>query len=77
MQASDAIDNGGRLSQKYGADLSQSGGSKILSGDADLPIKAPLADRRAKVDNVRTHPLAVVVCHLVISCQVTHTSVML
>ena len=52
MQASDTLDTGGRLSQKFGADLSQPGGRNMMSGDADLPSKMPLADRRAKLDNV-------------------------
>ena len=54
LQASDALDTGGRLSQKFGADLSRAGDNRV-SGDADIPSKAPLADRRAKLDNV---------CHL-------------
>ena len=54
LQASDTLETGGRLSQKFGADLSQQGHNSKVSGDADLPSKVSLADRRAKVDNVST-----------------------
>jgi hypothetical protein len=52
-QATSTLESGGKLSQRFGADLSQAGGG-VHSGDADLPSKMSLADRRAKHDNVRT-----------------------
>lgn len=51
MQAS-TVETGGGLSQKFGADLSQLRDQNKFSGDADVPAKLSLADRRAKVDNV-------------------------
>lgn len=44
-----------RKSQKYGADLSAAAATSVRSGDADLPTKAPLHERRAKFDQVRLH----------------------
>ena len=51
LQASGSLETGSRLSQRFGADLSRADQNKF-SGDADLPSKLPLADRRAKMDNV-------------------------
>eukprot|EP00884_Botryococcus_braunii_P018128 jgi/Botrbrau1/499/Bobra.110_2s0129.1 len=44
-----------RVSQKFGADLSEAGlaGRSKRSGDADLPFREPLSDRRARMDSVR------------------------
>ena len=43
-----------RVSQKFGADLSAlAPKAAARSGDADLPTKAPLHERRAKLDSVR------------------------
>ena len=44
---------GSRKSQKYGVDLSAAAAANVRSGDADLPTKAPLHERRAKFDQVR------------------------
>ena len=44
---------GARKSQKYGVDLSAAAAANVRSGDADLPTKAPLHERRAKFDQVR------------------------
>lgn len=52
VQATSTLDSGGRLSQKFGADLSHTG-SNLPSGDADLPSKMSLTDRRAKHDNAQ------------------------
>ena len=41
-----------RKSQKYGADLTAAAAANVRSGDADLPTKAPLHERRAKFDQV-------------------------
>lgn len=68
MQASGAIETGGRLSQKFGADLSRADQNKF-SGDADLPSKLPLADRRAKLDNVSSLAFGVQHQHC---CSGTH-----
>ncbi len=68
LQASDTLDTGGRLSQKFGADLSNTD-QKKFSGDADLPSKLPLADRRAKVDNVSSRPQKCIIQD-VFSCAV-------
>ena len=43
---------GARKSQKYGVDLSAAVAANVRSGDADLPTKAPLHERRAKFDQV-------------------------
>lgn len=52
------MDGGGRLSQKFGADLAQQNLDRGLpSGDAELPSKASLAVRRANVDSVRSPSL--------------------
>ena len=46
------------VSQKYGADLTAAAAANVRSGDAALPTKAPLHERRAKFDQVcRTHCL--------------------
>jgi hypothetical protein len=44
-----------RASQKFGADLSDAAlaGRSKRSGDADLPFREPLSDRRARMDSVR------------------------
>ena len=44
---------GSRKSQKYGVDLSAATAANARSGDADLPTKAPLHERRARFDQVR------------------------
>lgn len=42
-----------RVSQKFGADLSAlDKRDAAKSGDADLPVKAPLHERRARLDSV-------------------------
>ncbi len=54
-QAADGIDpafQSARVSQKFGADLSAAAGRNVRSGDADLPVKAPLHERRARLDTV-------------------------
>ena len=53
---------GSRKSQKYGVDLSAAATASVRSGDADLPTKAPLHERRAKFDQVQ----------LVISLSLSH-----
>ena len=51
-----------RASQKFGADLAaQAAAGKrkaVASGDADLPARAPLSERRAKYDAVRAKQAA-------------------
>eukprot|EP00887_Chlorella_sp_A99_P005929 scaffold29.g5929.t1 len=47
-----------RASQKFGADLVAPGGRKGRSGDADLPSREPLHERRAKYDAVRARQAA-------------------
>jgi hypothetical protein len=44
-----------RTSQKFGVDLSAAAAKKdaARSGDADLPVKAPLHERRARLDSVK------------------------
>ncbi|CAK0782908.1 hypothetical protein CVIRNUC_006103 [Coccomyxa viridis] len=44
---------GARKSQKYGVDLSAAAAANVRSGDADLPTKAPLHERRAKFDQIQ------------------------
>ena len=67
----DAGFTGGRVSQKYGADLSQAApDAGRRSGDADLPAKPALADRRARLDNVR--PCSETLKHSLNSCLLSN-----
>lgn len=47
-----------RVSQRYGADLAGEAraGAAARTGDADLPPKAPLAQRRARFDAQARRP---------------------
>lgn len=47
-----------QASQKFGADLQAQSRSKARSGDDDLSTKAPLSQRRAKLDSVRAKQAA-------------------
>ncbi|KAK9904141.1 hypothetical protein WJX75_005357 [Coccomyxa subellipsoidea] len=61
VEAADGIDpafQSARVSQKFGADLSAAAGRNVRSGDADLPVKAPLHERRARLDTVRAKQAA-------------------
>lgn len=48
-----------RANQKFGADLAEQASKRgVRSGDADLPFREPLSDRRAKMDAVRARAAA-------------------
>lgn len=71
MQASGNGDAGfGNVSQKFGIDIRQETRGNARSGDAELPGKASLAERRAKMDNVRPFALAEHIAKLHSHCLV-------
>ena len=47
----------GNVSQRYGVDLAAANGkAAAASGDADLPLRTSLSDRRARTDSVSCRP---------------------
>ena len=59
-----------RKSQKYGADLTAAAAANVRSGDADLPTKAPLHERRAKFDQVLQALFACKIGQLQLCCRI-------